>query len=52
MYVKRINTAVEGAAFVEHCGIISFRYFLFPWERGEEAMGSRLYWRTGREQKF
>lgn len=52
MYVKRINIVVKGAAFVELCDFISFGCFLFPWERGEEVMGSRLYWKREREQKF
>lgn len=51
MYVKRINTAVKGAAFVELYGIISFSCFLFPWERGRRRWAED-YWRRGKEQKF
>lgn len=36
MYVKRINTAVKGAAFVELYGMISLSCFLFLGEGGRQ----------------
>lgn len=51
MYVKRINTAVKGAAFVELYGMISLSCFFFL-GGGGEATGSSLYWRSRREQEF
>lgn len=52
MYVKRINTAVKGAAFVELYGMISLSCFLFLGGGGGEATSSSLYWRSRREQEF